>query len=121
MLSRRAALKGGTATIAAMAAGGAVAVRAAVEDPVMALVEEIKRHAAAWFSIDEELEEARYYAFQDRYQELWTELRKTRAQTLPGAVAKFRYFSDEHDGDLGTDLAESLVSDFERLAGRAVA
>lgn len=36
-----------------------------------------------------------------------------------GAVAKFRYFSGEHDGDLGMDLAESLVSDFERLAEEA--
>jgi hypothetical protein len=41
------------------------------------------------------------------------------AETLPGAVAKFRYFSDELEGDLDMDLAESLVSDFERLVGRA--
>ncbi len=29
--------------------------------------------------------------------------------------AKLRYYSDEHDGDLGTDLADLLVGDFERL------
>ncbi len=44
-------------------------------------------------------------------------LRETHARTLPGAVAKLRYFSDEHDGDLGMDLADSLVGDLERLAG----
>ena len=119
MLTRRAALQGGTATVAAIAVTGAVAARVAVDDPVIALVDEIKRRAAAWLAIDEGLEERRYYALQDRYYEIWGQLRETRAQTLPGAVAKFRYFSDEHDGDLGMDLAESLVSDFERLAGRA--
>ena len=115
MLSRRAALKGGTATMAAIAVTGAGAVHAAVDDPVIALIEEIKRRAAAWLAIDEGLEERRYYALQDRYYEIWGQLRETRAQTLPGAVAKFRYFSDELDGDLDMDLAESLVCDFERL------
>ena len=119
MLSRRAALKGGTATVAAIAVSGAVAARVAVDDPIIALVEEINRRAAAWFAIDERLEKSRYKAFEDRYYEIWDELRETRAQTLPGAVAKFRYFSDELRGDLDMGLADSLVSDFERLAGRA--
>jgi hypothetical protein len=117
MLSRRAALQGGTATVAAIAVTGAVAARIAVDDPVIALVEGIKRHAAAWFAIDEGLEKSRYKAFEDRYHELWAHLRETHARTLPGAVAKLRYFSDEHDGDLGMDLADSLVGDLERLAG----
>jgi hypothetical protein len=115
MLTRRAALQGGTAAVAAVAAAGTGAVHAAVDDPVIALVEEIKRHGAAWSAIDERLEESRYKAFEDRYHELWTELRETHARTLPGAVAKLRYFSDEHDGDLGVDLAGSLVSDLEHL------
>ena len=119
MLTRRTALQGGTATVAAIAVTGAVAARVAVDDPVIALVDEIKRRAAAWLAIDEGLEERRYYAFQDRYYEIWEELHQTRAQTLPGAVAKFKYFADELDGDLDMDLAGSLVSDFERLAGRA--
>ncbi len=55
MLTRRAALKGGTATVAAIAGAGAVAARLAVDDPVIALVEEIKRHGAAWSAIDERL------------------------------------------------------------------
>jgi len=115
MLSRRAALQGGTAAVTVIAGAGAVAARVAVDDPVITLVEEIKRYAAAWFAIDERLEESRYKAFEDRYHELWTELRETHARTLPGAVAKLRYFSDEHDGDLGVDLAGSLVSDLEHL------
>ena len=115
MLTRRAALRGGTATVAAIAVTGAVAARVAVDDPVIALVEEIKRHAAVWEGIDERLEKSRYKAFEDRFHELWAQLRKTHARTLPGAVAKLRYFSDEHDGDLGVDLAESLLSDLERL------
>jgi hypothetical protein len=41
----------------AIAVTGAVAVHAAVDDPVIALVEEIKRRAAAWLAIDEGLEE----------------------------------------------------------------
>jgi hypothetical protein len=116
MLTRRAALQGGTATVAVIAVTGAVAARVAVDDPVIALVEEIKRHAAAWSAIDGRLEESRYEAFADRYCELWVQLRETHARTLPGAVAKLRYFSDEHDGDLGIDLAQSLLSDLERLA-----
>ena len=115
MLTRRAALQGGTAAVAAIAGAGAVMARVAVDDPVIALVEEIKRHAAAWSAIDEGLDESGYEAFQDRYHELWVQLRETHARTLPGAVAKLRYVSDEHDGDLGIDLAGSLVSDLERL------
>ena len=116
MFTRRAALRGGTATVAVIAGAGAVAARVAVEDPVIALVEEIKRHAAVWEGIDGELEESRYEAFADRYCELWAQLRETHARTLLGAVAKLRYFSDEHDGDLGMDLADLLLSDLERLA-----
>ena len=115
MFTRRAALQGGTAAVAAIAGAGAIAARVAVDDPVVALVEEIKRHCAAWSAIDGRLEESRYEAFEDRYHELWVQLRETHARTLPGAVAKLRYFSDEHDGDLGVDLAESLLSDLERL------
>ena len=37
MLTRRAALKGGTATVAAIAAGGAVAARVAVDGPLLDL------------------------------------------------------------------------------------
>jgi hypothetical protein len=117
MLSRRTALKGGTAAVAVIAVTGAVAARVAVDDPVIAMVEEIKRRYAAWLAIDENLEEGRYYALQDRWHDLWSELHETHARTLPGAVAKLRYFSDDLDGDLGMDLADSLVSDFERLAG----
>ncbi len=115
MLTRRAALQGGSATVAATALTGVVAAPAAVDDPVIALVEEIKRRSAAWLAIDERLEKSRFKAFEDRYYEIWDELRETCAQTLPGAVAKLRYFSDDNDGDLGMDLADSLLSDLERL------
>jgi hypothetical protein len=115
MLSRRAALRGGTATVATIAVTGAVAARVAVDDPVIAMIEEIKRHTAAWSASIADLDDSSYKAFEDRYHKLWVQLRDRTARTLPGAVAKLRYFSDEHDGDLGVDLAESLVSDFERL------
>ena len=119
MLSRRAALKGGTATMAAIAVTGAAVARIAVDDPVFVALDELKRHTAIWYAIDEGLEKRRYKAHEERYGELWDRLLETHAQTLPGAVAKFRYFSDELNGDLDMDLAESLVSDFERLVGRA--
>lgn len=57
-LTRRDALRGTTATVAAIAAGGAVAARLAVDDPVIALVDEIRWIRQVWREADNAFEEA---------------------------------------------------------------
>ena len=115
MLTRRAALQGGTATVAAIAGAGAVA--APVADPVLDLLEEVEQLTTVWYATDEWRDERRYRALEKHYHELWCRLRETHAGTLQGALAKFKYFSRELSGNLETGFTESVLQDFERLVG----
>ena len=141
MLTRRAALQGGTATVAVIAGAGAVAARVAVDDPVIALVDEIRRVNKAWHAAADARDLARargsedwpdleekYEAYSDRYWELRAEICETPARTLRGTLAKFRgiYFDWEIKdmragrkvGMMEADFAASVFRDLDRLAGR---
>ena len=60
MLSRRAALQGGTATVAAIAVTGAVVARVAVADPMVSLIRETKAAGEAWDAAESALDKARH-------------------------------------------------------------
>jgi len=126
MLSRRAALQGGTAIVAAIAGAGAVAARVAVDDPV---IEAAAKTYWAW--------EARFRALLDNPKhtdeqtktflelklEAYDALMEVPASNLKGLAVKAQAYRHEwfdfvteymDNGDLGV-----LLEDIERLAGRA--
>ena len=132
MLTRRAALEGGTATVAAIAVAGAVAARIAVDDPVVALVEEITRVSKAWNIVHDANDKREYKRLEARYWELREEICETPARTIRGVLAKFTtYYCDgeieemrrggEAPDELALDLLGSIFRDLERLAERAEA
>ena len=137
-LTRRAALRGGTASLVAIAADGATAAgaadRDAVADPLPDLVQE-------WFShrdyIDGDLTEIALLmppsesnqtidAACERLRLMNDAITQTPARTAAGAAAKMRLFVEQANmwerpdwwgDDPKDDLALSVLRDLEHLAG----
>ena len=129
MLTRRAALQGGTATVVAIAAGGAVAARVAV-DPIVALRDERERMRTTINSLADHYDA---HTADEMANILVHDLCRTEVQileaepqTLAGALAQVEQLClwDEDGVVVGGDVAiarliEVLPERIERLAGRA--
>jgi hypothetical protein len=127
MLSRRSALKGGTATVAAMTVTGAVAARVAVDDPVVALRDERQRVLREVHAQPETIEgEAVCMDLIGVVCRLEVQILETEPQTLAGALAQVEQLChwEEEGVVIGGEeaiarLIEVLPGRIERLAGRA--
>ncbi len=123
MLSRRAALKGGTATVAAIAVSGAVAASSAVDDPVIAL--RIQRESIL-AAMDDLPDGPECNELMDAWTETEVAIAEAEPMTFAGALVQLEQLAIWADGGkpyAGAEavkrLIEVLPERIERLAGRA--
>ena len=122
MLTRRAALKGGTATVASAALIGLAEAAPSPDAQLIAWEAEIHKRIAAIDQYgrpvtDEELDDlcGPITALENRIAE-------TEAHTVSGLAVKFRrLLNDRKDGEGAwtDDNVRTMLASFERLAGRA--
>ena len=124
MLSRRAALQGGTATVAVIAGAGAVTARVAVEDPA------IEAAAEVYWAAEARLKAVPSPHTDEEYRAVWNPtlaaydaLMKIPATSLKGCGIKARIYRHETldlvDGYMNNFDLDGLLADIECLAGRA--
>ena len=128
MLTRRAALKGGTATVAAIASAGAVAARVAVDEPLIQLERQWRARLDATHDLPDEMPEEERQPYYDAVSGVEVEIRETPAQSVSGLCVKLRLYA-HYKGlfnrpewwglDWTDELAKAALLDAERLAGRA--
>ena len=114
MLTRRAALKGGTVTVAAIAVTGAVAARIAVDDPVVALERQLWEEDEASNPADT-LEGAAAY---ERFKVLDKRMQNAVPVSLEGVAAKLRYLKWDASitgGATGERAAATALEGLEAL------
>ena len=122
-ISRRTALKGGTAAVAAIAGAGAVTARVAVEDPA------IEAAAEVYWGAKARRAEVPHSATDEEYHEIYfgptfaayDALMKIPATSLRGCGIKARVYRhqtlDLVDGYMNNFDLDGLLADIERLAG----
>ena len=125
-ISRRNALKGGTATVAAIAAGGAVAARLAVDDAAIEAAAKVYWSARSQYEAvldipehTDEQADAFYWPRMAAYDAVM-ELPAHSLNDLQTKVRAYRIERFHHVGDYMPDEdLDVLLSDIERLAGEA--
>ena len=126
-ITRRSALRGGTATVAAIAVTGAVAARVAVDDPVVALRDERERVRATINDCPNTFEgDAVANDLVDDLCEIEACILETEAQTIAGALVQVEQLAEWHRDGLtyrGDETIEPLLralpERIERLVGGA--